>query len=101
MSPENCHIKCDNFQQNIGVSYQEMRNDTEFFDVTLVCEGNKQILVHKVVLASSSVVLSDLLKSNKHSSPLIYLRGIKVATLSSLIDFIYRREAKIHQEDYI
>ena len=40
-----------NLSQNILL---ELKNDKDFLDVTLVCDGYKQIQAHKVVLASFS-----------------------------------------------
>ena len=40
-----------------------------------------------------------MLKENKHSHPLIYMRGLKAKYLEAIIDFIYQGEANIYQED--
>ena len=64
-----------------------------YCDVTLVSEGNQQIKVHKVILAVSSPFFTEMLRSNKHSHPLIYMSGVKTKDISALVDFIYHGEA--------
>ena len=68
-------------------------------DVTLACEDGKQMEAHKVVLAATSPFFLDLLKKNKHPHPLIYMKGTKSDNLDAMIDFFYRGEANVSQEN--
>ena len=99
MESEKFCLKWNDFQNNISESFKELREDRDFCDVTLVSDGNQFIKAHKVVLAASSSVLMGILRSNKHSDPLIYMRGIKVNLLTAIVDFIYYGETNICQED--
>ena len=92
-------LKWNDFSQNIVNSYMELRKDSDFSDVTLVCEENKQIEAHRTILAASSPVFNTVLKQNKHSHPMIYMRGLKLKDLDSMIEFIYHGEATVLQED--
>ena len=56
-----------------------LRNVTS---VTLVCEDNQQILCHKVVLAASSSIIKDMLRSSSHSH--LYFWGVKARDLARL-----------------
>ena len=98
-SSEKFCLKWNDFQTNISSSFQDLRNDQEFTDVTLVCGDNQRIEAHKVILASASVVFKNILTGNKHPHPLIYMKGTKGTLLSSIVDFIYHGEASIFQED--
>ena len=98
-SSEKFCLKWNDFEQNIITSYYDMRKDPEFCDVTLVGEGDQQIEAHKVILSSCSPFFRSVLKRNKHSHPLIYMRGIAAKDLVSIVDFIYHGEANIYQED--
>ena len=53
----------------------------------------------KVVLLSSSPFFLNLLKRNKHPHPLVYMRGLKYENLLSMVDFFYRGEANVYQEN--
>ena len=61
--------------------------------------GLVQIGAHKLVLSSASPVFHDLLKNNPHSSPLIYMRGIKTEELQAIVDFVYCGQASVDQKD--
>ena len=76
-----------------------MRDANDFCDVTLVSEGNQQIKAHKVILASSSSVFMEILKSNQHNHPLIYMRGIQANDLEAIVDFLYHGETNVYQEN--
>ena len=98
-SGEKFCLKWNDFKQNISTSYIELRESSDFCDVTLVCEGNHQIEAHRVILSACSPFFNTVLKKNKHSHPLIYMRGIKAKSLGAIVDFIYQGETNIFQED--
>ena len=92
-------LKWNDFQKNINTSFGSLRKDEDFSDVTLASEDGKQIEAHKVVLAASSPFFHNMLKKNKHSHPLIYMRGIKSDDLVAIVDFLYYGETNIDQEN--
>ena len=92
-------LKWKDFQQNIVNSFQDLRNDSEVSDVTLVCDGGQQIEAHRIILTRSSACFSSILKLNKHSHPIIYMKGLKEKDLGTILDFIYNGEANVYQED--
>ena len=96
---ENLCLRWDNFQANVSSTFAEMRGDTDFTNVTLVCEDGTRVESHKLILASCSPILSDLLKTNPHPRPMLYMRGIKSGFLMAMVDFVYCGEASIAQHD--
>ena len=98
-SSEKFCLKWNDFQHNILGSFQELRGDTDFADVTLVCEEDQQIKAHRIILTACSPFFRNVLKKSKHSHPLIYMRGLKAKDLVAILDFIYLGEANIYQED--
>ena len=98
-SSEKFCLKWNDFQDNLAISFQELRKDNEYSDVTLVSEEDQQIQAHKIILSACSPFFSSILKRNKHSHPLIYMRGMKAKDLVAIVDFIYYGEANILQED--
>ena len=98
-SSERFCLKWNDFQQNTATSYQDLRQELEFSDVTLVCEDDQQIEAHKIILSASSPFFKTVLKRNKHSHPMLYMKGFKGKDLAALVDFIYLGEANIYQED--
>ena len=99
MSLEKFCLKWDDFQTNLISSYQELRENLEFADVTLISEDNQRIEAHKLILSSASKFFKYALIGNKHSNPMIYMRGVKAKELIAIVDFIYHGEANIYQED--
>ena len=92
-------LKWNEFRENISSAFGDLRNDSEFSDVTLACDDGTQIEAHKVVLASSSPFFKDLLKKNKHQHLIIYMRKVKAEDLVAIVDFLYFGEASVFQED--
>ena len=97
MEDEKLCLKWNDFQKNLPTSFGELRGDSDFTDVTLVCE-EQSIKAHKVILSASSPFFKKLLKTHSHPQPLIYMRGIRSSELCAIIDFIYLGEARIFQE---
>ena len=98
MSEKLC-LQWNDFKENAIRAFANLREDTDFADVTLACEDGKQVEAHKVILASSSPFFQNLLRRNKHAHPLIYMRGVKSDDLLALVDFLYCGEANVHQEN--
>ena len=88
-------LKWNDFQDNVITSFGSLRDDTNFSDVTLVCEDGQQFQSHKIILVSSSPFFKNLLTRNMHPHPLIYMRGVKSEDLSAIMDFLYQGEANI------
>ena len=98
MSEKFC-LKWNDFQENVSNTFESLREDNEFSDVTLACEDGQQIEAHRVILAASSPYFQNLLRRNKHAHPLIYMRGIEFTDLKAIVDFLYLGEANIYQEN--
>jgi len=93
-------LKWNEFSVYICDSFKELRDDTNFCDVTLACDDGEQIKANKVVLSSCSPVLKNLLRSNPHPHPLLVLRGYSSQYLNQLIDFMYFGEVDVAQQDF-
>ena len=92
-------LKWNYFKDNINTTFASLRQDADFTDVTLAFEDGHQVEAHKVILSASSPFFENILKRNKHSHPLIYMRGIGSIDLLAIIDFLYYGEANIYQEN--
>ena len=98
MSEKLC-LQWNDFKENAISSFGNLREDVDFTDVTLACEDGKQVEAHKVILASSSPFFRNILNKNRHPHPLIYMRGVKSDDLSAVVDFLYKGEANVFQEN--
>ena len=92
-------LQWNDFLENIKSAFGNLREDNDFADVTLACEDGQQVEAHKVILAASSPFFQKLLGRNKHPHPLIYMRGMKYEDLLAIVDFLYRGEANVLQDN--
>merc|ERR1712083_891973 len=91
-------LKWNDFESNISAAFRELREDKDFFDVTLACDDD-QIQAHKVILSACSPFFRKVLRRNKHEHPLLYLKGVKYADLISVLNFMYMGEVNVAQEE--
>ena len=77
---------------------KELLMNEDFADVTLVTEDRKQIKANISILSTSSPVFKDILKKDKNSSQIIYLRGIQHSEMESILQFIYLGQATFYEE---
>ena len=98
MSEKLC-LQWNDFKANVNSAFGRLRDDKEFTDVTLACEDGHQMDVHKVILVSASPFFKNILKTNKHPHPMIYMRALKSEDLEAVVDFIYKGEANVCQEN--
>ena len=96
--PEKFSLKWDDFKSTVSNSFGILREEKEFFDVTLVSDDERQIPAHKLVLSACSDFFKSILRNNSHSHPLLYLSGIHSTNLSLILDYIYQGEVQIYQE---
>ena len=96
---EQLRLQWKDFKENITNAFATLRDDNDLSDVTLVCEDGKQIDAHRVVLCISSPFFQNVFQKAKHAHPLVYMRGMKSENLEAIIDFLYRGEASVYQED--
>ena len=92
-------MQWNDFKENAISSFEDLRQDKDFTDVTLACEDGQQVEAHKVVLIASSPFFQNILKRNKHPHPLIYMRGVRPENLMAMVDFFYHGETNVYQEN--
>ena len=93
-------LKTVDFQTNISKSFQRLRNQDDFCDVTLVGEDFKQVKAHKVVLSSCSEYFKNILLNNKsHPGPMLCLYGVNQEDLNNILDYIYMGQLEIYHEE--
>jgi hypothetical protein len=91
-------LKWNDFERNISHAFKDLRDDRDFFDVTLACENSHQIQAHKVILSACSPFFRGVLKQNPHQHPLLYLKGVRYQDLESVLNFMYHGEVNVAQD---
>ena len=98
--PNKVQLKSANFQDNISSSFQQLRRQPDFSDVTLVSEDKQKFDLHRVILSGGSGFFKNILGDFRNDPhPLIYLRGVQAKTLAFIVDFIYDGSVNLTEED--
>jgi len=99
-SSDNFCLRWNDFESNISTSFRELRDDSEFFDVTLCCDnGTDLVQAHKVILAACSPLFRKILAHQKNQqNPLLYLKGIRLKELQAVLNFMYHGEVNVAQD---
>ena len=98
MTSEKFCLKWNDFESNICSAFRDLKNEKDFFDVTIACE-EEQVSAHKVILSACSPFFKNILRRNQHQHPLLYLKGISFSGIQSVLNFMYYGEVNIAQED--
>ena len=93
------HLKQNNFDTSIREVFIDLREDDDFYDVTLACDDDGQIQAHKIILSACSPFFRAILKRNRHEHPLLFLKGVKHAQLVKVLDFVYYGEVEVAAEE--
>ena len=99
MKLQNLNLASKEFQADAAQTFRDLLSDKCFTDVTLVCDDDEQISLHKVVLSSSSPFFKNILLKNPHPNPLLYIKGVTHAQLHSIVNFVYLGQTEVAQED--
>jgi len=91
-------LRWNDFQQCIKTTFTDLRDESEFMDVTLSCDGGEQVKAHKVILSACSVTFRALLKKNPAQNPVIVLWDVLPRDLAAILDFMYHGEVNVKQD---
>jgi len=91
-------LRWNNFHTNITSAFESLRDDEDFVDITLACEG-RQIKAHKMVLSACSPYFRALLKGNPCQHPIVFLKDVTFANLTSILDFMYHGEVNVSHNE--
>ena len=92
---ERFSLKWNDFQSVVSQSFSLLREEADFYDVTLVSDDHTQISAHKLVLSAFSDFFKFILRKNPRSNPLLHLSGVE----GFVLDYIYQGEVQIFQND--
>jgi len=91
-------LRWNDFQTCIKSTFQGLREEKEFMDVTISCDG-EQVTAHKVILSACSVTFRQILMKNPAPHPVILLWDVSARDLTSILDFMYHGEVNVKQEN--
>ena len=98
MSSEKFCLRWNDFEKNISSAFKDIREDKEFFDITIACE-DEQLQAHKLILSACSPFFKGVLRRNQHQHPLLYLKGVSFRDMEAVLNFMYHGEVNVAQDD--
>jgi len=91
-------LRWNSYENNFSTAFGDLRESPKYQDVTLAVEdGHTQ--AHRVLVSACSPVLAKILDINSHPNPLLYLKGIYLKDLTALLDFMYKGEVHVSNDD--
>ena len=93
-------LKWNDYMPAVRETFRRLRQDDTLSDVTLVCDDD-EVEAHRIVLMASSAFFQQIFSKKRKKShlPFVYMRGVKMSQVISLLDFMYCGEVNIRQED--
>ena len=98
MYQEKYSLTWHNYSDHLRSMMKEWMMNEDFSDVTLVTEDKKQIKANINILTTCSTVFKDILKKEKNSNQILYLRGVQFSEMESIMQFIYLGETTFSVE---
>ena len=98
MYQEKYSLTWHTYSDHLKSMMKELMMDADFSDVTFVTEDKKRIKANISILSACSPIFKDILKKEKNSSQIMYLRGIQFSEIESIMQFIYLGEATFYEE---
>ncbi|XP_022125918.1 protein bric-a-brac 1 isoform X1 [Pieris rapae] len=96
-SPQQFCLRWNNYQSNLTSCFDQLFQTETLVDVTLACDGRK-LKAHKVVLSACSPYFQSLFMDNPSEHPIVILRDIMYSDLKAVVEFMYRGEINVSQE---
>ena len=98
MASDFSNLKWDLFPRHVQHMVEEMYSTDYLADVTLICEDQRSLRAHKVILGASSPVFRNINENFQEKESVIYLKGIKYEQMESVLRFMYLGEVKISED---
>jgi len=96
-------LRWNDFERNISSAFRDIRDEKEFFDVTIATSDNEQLQAHKVILSACSPFFRSVLRrnqpANQQGSLVLYLKGVTFRDMESVLNFMYHGEVNVAQDD--
>ena len=86
------------YSDHLKSMMKEFMMNEDFSDITLVTDDKRHIKANINILSMFSPVFKDILKKDKSSNQIMYLRGVQFSEMESILQFIYLGEASFYEE---
>ena len=80
-------------------SFKQLSENDLFSDITLICEQNKQLKAHKVILGACSTFFRNILAHLPQHPSYLYLDGMSYQDLRDAVRFMYLGEVRVEKKN--
>ena len=95
---EKIQMKWKQFHSRTIDSLRRLREDSDYYDVTLVSDDQKQVYAHKFLLSSASGYFRNILRKGDYNERYyIGLEGTSFEEINGILDYIYFGELMLEQ----
>ena len=91
-------LRWNDFQTNMVASFKHLRDEKSFCDVTIACDG-ASVKCHKMILSACSAYFQQLFMENTCEHPIVFLKDIKYEEIRTILDYMYKGEVNVAQEE--
>ena len=99
MPGEKFTLAWNDFGANCTKTFQQLWSDKDLTDVTLVTEDYVHKSAHRVILSSCSILFKQLFLQHPRDNTLVFLNGVKMRHLESILSYIYQGECEVEQDE--
>lgn len=96
-SDQHYSLRWNDYTVKIVTAFQSLRDEEDFVDVTVACDGHSYS-AHKMVLSACSPYFRVLLRANPCQHPIVILKDVGHHEMERLLEFMYNGEVSIAQD---
>ncbi|MCL4121265.1 UNVERIFIED_CONTAM: hypothetical protein GTU68_034518 [Idotea baltica] len=96
-SEQHYSLRWNDYTVKIVTAFQSLRDEEDFVDVTVACDGH-HYSAHKMVLSACSPYFRSLLRANPCQHPIVILKDVGHIEMERLLEFMYNGEVNIAQD---
>ncbi|CAL4099376.1 unnamed protein product [Meganyctiphanes norvegica] len=96
-SEQHYSLRWNDYTVKIVTAFQSLRDEEDFVDVTVACDGHSYS-AHKMVLSACSPYFRVLLRANPCQHPIVILKDVGHTEMERLLEFMYNGEVSIAQD---
>ena len=90
-------LRWNNHRNNLLTVFDHLLQTEAFCDVTIACDG-ASLKCHKIILSACSTYFQTLFTENVCDHPIVFLKDIKYDDIRAILDYMYKGEVNVAQE---
>jgi hypothetical protein len=93
------NLSWQGFTNCFTTAFKNLKEDGNFSDITLVCDQNKQLKVHKIIIGACSSFFRNILVGLPAGHLYFYVDGVTFEDLKAAINFMYIGHTEVEKDN--